>query len=50
MFLGASLMLCHRVMADPWLEVSIPGLLGLLASMFLVWRIMRATKRSRNET
>jgi ubiquinone biosynthesis protein len=49
MFLGASLMLCHRVMADPWLDVSVPGLLGFLASMFLVWRIMRATKKSRNE-
>ena len=50
LFLGSTLMLCHRVLAEPWLDISIPGHLGLPCSLFLVWRAPRATKKSRNET
>lgn len=49
LFLGATLMLCHRVLPEPWLNTSIPGALGLPASLFLIWRVLRATKKSRNE-
>jgi ubiquinone biosynthesis protein len=48
LFLGSTLMLCHRVIADPWLNVSIPGVLGLTWSLFLIWRVLRTTKKSRN--
>jgi ubiquinone biosynthesis protein len=48
LFLGSTLMLCHHVIADPWLGVSIPGVLGLPWSLFLVWRVLRTTKKSRN--
>ncbi len=50
LFLGSTLMLCHRVLAEPWLDISIPGALGLPCSLFLVWRSLRAAKKSRNET
>ena len=36
LFLGSTLMLCHRVLAEPWLDISIPGALGLPCSLFLV--------------
>jgi ubiquinone biosynthesis protein len=48
LFLGSTLMLCHRVLADPWFGVSIPGVLGLPWSLFLIWRVLRTTKKSRN--
>jgi ubiquinone biosynthesis protein len=48
LFLGSTLMLCHRVIADPWLGISIPGVLGLPWSLFLIWRVLRTTKKSRN--
>jgi ubiquinone biosynthesis protein len=50
LFLGATLMLCHRVLAEPWLDISIPGALGLPCSLFLIWRVLRATKKTRNES
>jgi ubiquinone biosynthesis protein len=49
LFLGSTLMLCHRVLADPWLNTSLPGALGLPWSLFLIWRVLRTTKKSRNE-
>jgi ubiquinone biosynthesis protein len=48
LFLGSTLMLCHRVIADPWYDISIPGVLGLPWSLFLIWRVLRTTKKSRN--
>jgi ubiquinone biosynthesis protein len=49
LFLGASLMLCFKLPPAPFFDLSIPGVLGLLASLFLVWRLFRATKKSRSE-
>jgi ubiquinone biosynthesis protein len=49
LFLGATLMLCHRVLADPWLDVSIPGALGFPISLFVIWRVLRAAKKTRSE-
>lgn len=48
LFLGSTLMLGHRVIADPWFNISIPGALGLPWSLFLIWRVLRTTKKSRN--
>jgi ubiquinone biosynthesis protein len=48
LFLGSTLMLGHRVIADPWFGISIPGALGLPWSLFLIWRVLRTTKKSRN--
>ena len=48
MFLGASLMLCFKVPPAPFFELSIPGVLGFVFSLFLVWRVFRATKKTRN--
>ncbi|HEY7328741.1 MAG TPA: AarF/ABC1/UbiB kinase family protein [Gemmataceae bacterium] len=48
LFLGSTLMLCHRVVPEPWLGVSIPGVLGLPWSLFLIWRVLRTTKKTRN--
>jgi ubiquinone biosynthesis protein len=48
MFLGASLMLCFKVPPAPFFELSIPGVLGFFFSLFLVWRVFRATKKTRN--
>jgi ubiquinone biosynthesis protein len=50
LFLSATLMLCFKVLAEPYFDISIPGALGILSSMFLVWRIFRAAKKSRNES
>jgi ubiquinone biosynthesis protein len=50
LFLGSTLLLGHRVIPDPWLGVSIPGLLGLPWGLFLIWRVLRTTKKSRNYT
>ncbi|HWG45435.1 MAG TPA: AarF/UbiB family protein [Gemmataceae bacterium] len=49
LFLGSTLMLCHRVLAEPFFDLSIPGVLGLPCSLFLVWRALRATKKTRSE-
>jgi ubiquinone biosynthesis protein len=49
LFLGSTLLLGHGVLAEPWFHTSIPGALGLLSSLFLFWRVLRATKKSRNE-
>jgi ubiquinone biosynthesis protein len=49
LFLGASLMLCFKLPPAPFFDLSIPGTLGLLVSLFLVWRLFRATKKSRSE-
>lgn len=49
LFLGSTLMLCHAVVAEPWFHISIPGAAGLTASLFLVWRVLRGTKKSRHE-
>jgi len=48
MFLGASLMLCFKVPPAPLFDLSIPGVLGFAFSLFLVWRVFRATKKTRN--
>ncbi len=48
LFLGSTLMLCHRVLADPWFDISIPGVLGLPLSLFLVWRVLRTAKKTHN--
>ena len=48
MFLGASLMLCFKVPPAPFFDLSIPGVLGFVFSLFLVWRVFRATKKTRN--
>jgi ubiquinone biosynthesis protein len=48
LFLGSTLMLCHRVVPEPWLGISIPGVLGLPWSLFLIWRVLRTTKKTRN--
>jgi hypothetical protein len=48
MFLGASLMLCFKVPPAPFFDLSIPGVLGFFSSLFLVWRVFRATKKARN--
>ncbi len=50
LFLGSTLLLCHRVLAEPWFDISIPGVLGLPCSLFLIWRVLRMTKKSRNES
>ena len=50
LFLSATLMLCFKVLAEPYFDISIPGALGILSSMFLVWRTFRAAKKSRNES
>ncbi len=49
LFLGSTLLLGHRVLPEPWFNVSIPGSLGAVSSSFLIWRVLRATKKSRNE-
>jgi ubiquinone biosynthesis protein len=49
LFLGSTLLLCHHVLAEPYFETSIPGALGLPVSLLLVWRVLRATRKSRNE-
>jgi ubiquinone biosynthesis protein len=49
LFISSTLMLCHRVIPEPWFNVSIPGLLGLPWSLFLIWRVLRTTKKTRNE-
>jgi ubiquinone biosynthesis protein len=49
MFLGAALMLCFQVPPAPFYGLSIPGALGLFFSLFLVWRVLRATKKTRND-
>jgi len=49
LFLGSSLMLSHRVPPAPFWEISLPGAIGFFFSLFLVWRVFRATKRSRKE-
>ncbi len=49
LFLGSTLMLAHHVLSEPWLNISIPGLLGLPWSLFLIWRVLRTTKKTRNE-
>jgi ubiquinone biosynthesis protein len=48
LFLGSTLMLCHHVVPEPWFNISIPGVLGLPWSLFLIWRVLRTTKKSRN--
>lgn len=50
LFLSATLMLCFKVLPEPYFDISIPGALGILSSMFLVWRTFRAAKKSRNES
>jgi ubiquinone biosynthesis protein len=50
LFLGSTLMLCHRVLVDPFFGVSIPGALGLPWSLFLIWRVLRTTKKGRYES
>lgn len=47
-FLGSSLMLCFQVPPAPFFDLSIPGVIGFLSSLFLVWRVLRATKKTRN--
>jgi ubiquinone biosynthesis protein len=49
LFLGSSMLLSYKVLADPFLGISIPGALGFFSSLFLVWRTFRAAKKSRNE-
>jgi len=49
LFLGSTLLLCHRVLPEPWFNISIPGVVGLPWSLFLVWRILRTTKKTRKE-
>ncbi len=49
LFLGSTLMLCHHVLAEPFFDISLPGVLGLPCSLFLVWRVLRMAKKSRNE-
>jgi ubiquinone biosynthesis protein len=49
LFLGSTLLLCHRVLAEPWLDISIPGALSLPISLFLIWRVLWATRKSRFE-
>jgi ubiquinone biosynthesis protein len=49
LFLGASLMLSHRVPPAPYFDISIPGAIGLFTSLFLVWRVFRATRKSRKD-
>jgi ubiquinone biosynthesis protein len=49
LFLGSSLMLSYRVPPAPLWDISIPGAIGFFSSLFLVWRVFRATKRSRKE-
>jgi ubiquinone biosynthesis protein len=46
MFLGASEMLSMRVPPTLY-EVSLPGAIGFFISLFLVWRLFRATKRTK---
>jgi ubiquinone biosynthesis protein len=48
MFLGSSEMLSHKVWPDLY-DVSLPGAVGLAVSLFLVWRLFRATRKSKNE-
>jgi ubiquinone biosynthesis protein len=48
MILGSSEMLSHKVWPDLY-DVSIPGAAGLAVSLFLAWRLFRATRRSKNE-
>jgi ubiquinone biosynthesis protein len=49
LFLGATLLLCYKAPPAPFFDISIPGVLGFFPSLFLVWRMFRATKKSRNE-
>jgi ubiquinone biosynthesis protein len=49
LFLGATLMLCYKAPPAPFFDISIPGALNFFFSLFLLWRVFRATKRSRNE-
>jgi ubiquinone biosynthesis protein len=49
LFLGSTLLLGHRVLPEPWFNISIPGALGLPWSLFLIWRVLRTTKKTRNE-
>jgi ubiquinone biosynthesis protein len=49
LFLGATLMLCYKVPPAPYFDISLPGALGLFPSLFLIWRVLRATKKSRHE-
>src|SRR5215472_16864129 len=50
LFLGSTLMLCHRVLVEPFFGVSVPGVLGLPWSLFLIWRVLRTTRKARNES
>ena len=49
LFLGSTLLLCHRVLAEPYLNISIPGILSMPISLFLIWRVLRVTRKSRHE-
>jgi hypothetical protein len=42
-------MLCFKLPPAPFFDLSIPGVLGFISSLFLVWRVFRATKKSRSE-
>jgi ubiquinone biosynthesis protein len=50
LFLGSALMLCFRAPPAPYFDISIPGAIGFFSSLFLVWTMFRATKKSRNES
>jgi len=49
LFLGSTLLLCHGVLAEPYFNISLLGALGLPISLLLVWRVLRATRKSRQE-